>query len=163
MIPEVVCCRDPSIFISWVLYLYLFSWQAANNCYNSGQSITRSQYLILQFLQYPPVANSGLCFLHQHQLRTRPYLNKRVEKRVCLARAEEVLYFFKISSLGWCNQNTLSVRLQEAKSEQAEVRDRSCLRYHLGSSFSSSDAVESPTTRTGSKCTTQPGCQTPAA
>lgn len=50
-----------------------------------------------------------------------------MEKRVCLGRAEEVLYFFKISSLSWCNQNALSVRLQEAKSEQAEVSDGSTL------------------------------------
>lgn len=70
MISEVVDCRDPSTCISWVLHLYLFSWQAANNCYNSGQSITQSHYLseVVQFqlLQYPPSANRGLCFLHQH-------------------------------------------------------------------------------------------------
>lgn len=89
--------------------------------------------------------------------------NKRMEKRIWLGKAEEVLYFFKNSSLCWHNQNALSVKLQEAKPEQAEVSDGSHLRYHLGSSFSSSDAVESPTTQTGSKCTTQPGCQTPAA
>lgn len=48
-------------------------------------------------------------------------------------------------------------------SEQADTRNRSSLQYHLGSYFSSSDAVESPTTLTGLKCTIQPGCQTPAA
>lgn len=67
MIPEVVGCRDPSTWISWVLHLYLFSWQAANNCYNSGQSITQSHYLseVVQFqlLQCPPTANRGPLFL----------------------------------------------------------------------------------------------------
>lgn len=47
-------------------------------------------------------------------------------------------------------------------SEHADTSDKSSLQYCLGSS-SSSDAVESQTTPTGLRCTTQPGCRTPAA
>lgn len=85
---------------------------------------------------------------------------------VCLGKAEEMLYFFKISlkfqaSAGVIKMHWLSISVQ--KPECAEVRDTSYWGCHLGSSLSSSDAVESPTTLTGLKYTIQPGFQTPAA